>query len=123
MPDVLWPIFKKNRHLLHDLPKLGAAVIQQWARLKYGVRVPIMVIPHTLGGRLNFNSHLHILVSAGGLQESEGCWVTGVAFDEDKLMHMWRFAVITFLREALLANALTSNLSKVELRAVLRTQY
>jgi hypothetical protein len=71
MPNVLWPIFRQNRHLLHDLPTLGAAVIQQWAKLKYGVRVLIMVIPHTFGGRLNFNSHLHILVSAGGLQESE----------------------------------------------------
>jgi Transposase zinc-binding domain len=23
-PDVLWPIFQQNRHLLHDLPTLGA---------------------------------------------------------------------------------------------------
>ena len=36
---------------------------------------------------------------------------------------MWRFAVITFLREALLAKALTSNLSNAELRTILRTQY
>jgi hypothetical protein len=28
MPDVLWPIFRQNRHLLHDLPALAAAVIQ-----------------------------------------------------------------------------------------------
>ena len=123
MPDVLWPIFRQNRHLLHHLPKLGATVIQQWAKLKYGVRLLIMVIPHTFGARLNFNSHLHILVSAGGLQESEGCWVTSLVFDEEKLMHMWRFAVITFLREALLAKALTSNLSNAELRNMLRTQY
>src|SRR5271157_3354765 len=131
MPDVLWPIFRQNRHLLHDLPTLGAAVIQRWAKLKYGVRLLIMVIPHTFGGHLNFNSHLHILVSAGGLQESEGRWVNNLLFNEDededkdkgKLMHMWRFAVITFLREAVLAKALTSNLSNVELRTVLRTQY
>ena len=38
-------------------------------------------------------------------------------------MPMWRFAVITFLREALLAKALTSNLSNAELRTILRTQY
>src|SRR5271169_5817774 len=120
MPDVLWPIFRQNRHLLHHLPKLGATVIQQWAKLKYGVRLLMMVIPHTFGGYLNFNSHLHVLVSAGGLQESESCWVTSLVFDEDKLMHMWRFAVITFLREVLLASALTSNLSNAELRAVLR---
>lgn len=29
MPSVLWPIFKQNRHLLHDLPALGATVIEQ----------------------------------------------------------------------------------------------
>jgi hypothetical protein len=75
MPNVLWPIFQKNRHLLHGLPKLGAAVIQQWAKLKYDVRVSIMLVPHTFGGKLNFNSHLHLLVSAGGLHESEGRWL------------------------------------------------
>jgi len=100
MPDVLWPIFRQNRHLLHDLPKLGAAVIQQWAKIKYGVCVLIMVIPYTFGERLNFNSRLHILVSAGGLQESEGRWVNSLVFDEDKdkLMGIWRFAVTTYLR-------------------------
>jgi hypothetical protein len=123
MPDVLWPMFRQNRHLLHGLPKLGAAVIQQWAKLKHGVRVLLMVIAHTFGGRLNFNSHIHILVSAGGLQESEGRWITRLAFEQDKLMHMWRFAVITFLREALRAKALTSDLSAEELRTVLTTQY
>ena len=127
MPDVLWPIFQKNRHLLHDLPTLGAAVIQQWAKLKYGVRLPIMVIPHTFGGRLNFNSHLHILVSAGGLQESEGRWVNSSVFDEDKdkgkLMRMWRFAVITYLRAALKAKVLTSDLSPQRLKTRLKKQY
>lgn len=127
MPDVLWPIFRHNRHLLHDLPKLGAAVIQQWVKIKCGVRVLIMVIPHTFGGRLNFNSHLHILMSAGGLQESEGRWVNTLVFDEDKdkdkLMHMWRFAVITYLRAALKANVLTSDSSPQKLRARLTKQY
>jgi hypothetical protein len=37
-----------------DLPNLGAAVIEQWAKLKYGVQVPIMVIPHTFGGQSEF---------------------------------------------------------------------
>jgi hypothetical protein len=127
MPDVLWPIFRQNRHLLHDLPKLGAAVIQQWARLKCGVRAPIMVIPHTFGGGLNFNSHLHILVSAGGLQQSEGRWVNSLVFDEDrdkgKLMRMRRFAVITYLRAVLAAKLLTSDLSPGNLRTALKKQY
>jgi hypothetical protein len=117
MPDVLWPIFRKNRHLLHDLPKLGAAVIQQWAKLKCGVRVPVMVIPHTFGGRLNFNPHLHILVSSGGLLKSEGRWINTLIFDRHKdkeklkLMNLWRYAVITYLTAALKAGVLKSDVS------------
>jgi hypothetical protein len=127
MPDVLWPIFRQNRHLLHDLPRLGADVIQQWARIKGGVRAAIMVIPHTFGGRLNFNPHLHILVSAGGLQESNSQWVNTLAFDsakdKRKLMHMWRFAVISYLRTALEAGVLTSDLTPENLRTRLKKQY
>jgi hypothetical protein len=86
-----------------------------------------MVIPHTFGGRLDFNSHLHILVSAGGLQESEGRWVDSLVFDEDKdkdkLMHMWRFAVISYLRAALKAQVPTSDLNPQKLRTRLKKQY
>src|SRR6185437_8812321 len=35
MPCELWSIFRDNRHLLHDLPTLGASVIQSWIRMKY----------------------------------------------------------------------------------------
>ena len=90
MPDVLWPIFRQNRHLLHDLPTLGAAVIQQWVKAKYGVRVLIVAVPHTFGRHLNFNAHLHVMVSAGGLKESGICWTTPLRFARRKLMHMWR---------------------------------
>jgi hypothetical protein len=123
MPSTLWPIFQQNRHLLHDLPAVGAAVVRQWTKLKYGVSVLIMVIAHTFGGRLNFNSHLHILVSNGGLREGEGRWVHRVGFDKKKLMPMWRFAVITFLRESLKAGVLTSDLGSVEMRKLLSNQY
>jgi len=123
MPDRLWPIFQQNRHLLHDLAALGAAVIQQWVKARYGVRVLIMVVQHTFGRRLNFHPHLHILVSAGGLRESEGRWFTPLRFDRDPLMHMWRYAVITYLREALKAKVLTSDLGAEDLKAVLKTQY
>jgi hypothetical protein len=121
MPDVLWPFFQQNRHLLHDLPALGAAVIQQWVRVKFGATVLVMVIPHTFGARLNFNSHLHILVSAEGLKA--GNWTKRLHFDREKLMHMWRFAVITFLRQALEAGILKSNLHPAALKAVLARQY
>ena len=68
MPCELWDIFQKNRHLLHDLPALGASVIQQWIRMEYGARALIMVVPHTFGGDLKFHCHLYVLILAGGLE-------------------------------------------------------
>jgi hypothetical protein len=123
MPKVLWPVFKQNRHLLHDLPALGAGVIQQWVKAKYGVRVLIIVVPHTFGAALNFNCHLHILVSAGGLQESQGRWISRIRFPKAPLMRMWKYAVITYLRKALKANVLKSDLQAKELTQMLETQY
>jgi hypothetical protein len=64
MPDVCWPIFRQNRHLLYDLPAIGAEVIQQWAKDRYGARLIIVVVMHTFARDLNFNCHLHVLVSA-----------------------------------------------------------
>jgi hypothetical protein len=56
--------------------------------------------PHTFGRHLTFNCHLHILVSEGGLKEDGSEWRAGVSFSRRTLMPMWRYAVITYLREA-----------------------
>jgi len=115
MPRPLWRIFRQNRHLLHDLPVLGAGVIRQWVAIRYGVCPIILVVPHTFGGDLKFNSHLHILASAGGLQERSGRWVPSVRFDKQALMRLWRDAVIAHLRRALKARILKSHLPVWEL--------
>ena len=100
MPSVFWPVFKAHRHLQKDLPALGGAVIQHWAWSRYRVRLFAMVIQHTFGGRLNYNPHLHLMVSAGGLNPTEACWVKSVKFAADELMNLWRFAVTSYLWKA-----------------------
>jgi hypothetical protein len=123
MPRELWAIFRRNRHLLHDLPALGASVIQQWTRTRYGVSVGIIVVPHTFGGDLKFNVHLHMLVSAAGLQQPSGHWIPRIRFDKDALMRTWRYAVITHLRAALKAHILKSDLDTNDLRLILTQAY
>jgi hypothetical protein len=112
-----------NRHLLHDLPALGSAVVQQWMKDRYGVRTLIMVVLHTFGGYLNFNCHLHILASAGGLRESEGRWISRLRFDKNEIMKMWRNAVLSYLREALKAGVLKSDWDSAYLSKVLTAEY
>ena len=123
MPDVLWPLFQQNRHLLHNLPVLGAQVLQQWARQKYGIRLMIVVIPHTFGRHLNFNCHLHILVSEGGLSEDGARWHESASFDREALMRMWRYAVITLLRGAARRGVLDTDMPRRALLQLLKEQY
>jgi hypothetical protein len=100
LPRVFWPVFKAHRHLQHDLPALGAAVLQQWAWNLYQVRLHIIVIPHTFGGRLNHFPHLHMMVSAGGLRPAEARWVEPLEFDREQIMTLWRFAVTSYFWKA-----------------------
>jgi hypothetical protein len=123
MPSELWPIFKRNRHLLHDLPVLAAGVIQQWISMKYAARAIIMAVPHTFGGDLKFNSHVHLLVSVGGLHESDGRWIPNLPLNKEALMRMWRYAVICHLRLALKADVLKSDLSMQEFLNLLSRAY
>ncbi len=123
MPDVLWPIFQRNPHLSDDLPPLGAAVIREWAKDANRLCPMILVVRHTFGRHLNFNPHLHILVSAGGLRVGSEEWVSGLRFDRAALMSRWRFALITYLREALRRGLLDSDLGLKDMRVLLTTQY
>ena len=123
MPDTLWPIFQRNRHLLADLSALGAGVIEEWSKEAYGARLMILVVRHTFGRHLNFNPHLHILVSNGGLQIRDGKWVSGFIFDKPTLMKRWRSALITYLREALKKRLIQTLASASELKTLLTSQY
>ena len=64
-----------------------------------------------------------MLVSAGGLDEPGGRWIQEISFSGEKLMHMWRFAVISFLRAARQAKLVSSELSDRELRVLFADQY
>jgi hypothetical protein len=123
MPDVLWNIFKENRHLLHDLPVIGAEAVLQWMNDKFRVRPLILVVQHTFGRHLNFNAHLHMLVSAGGLSESESRWIGGVILNPVGFMKLWRHGVIEYLRRALKAGILKSSLESCQLREVFSDKY
>jgi hypothetical protein len=123
MPKVIWPILEQNRHLLNDLPALGAAAIQFWAKATLGASIILMVVQQTYGGFLNFYPHLHMLVSAGGLVESSGQWISSLEFGKEQhkheLMLAWRFVLLAFLDDAIKAGVLKSALTKNELCDIL----
>jgi transposase InsO family protein len=60
----------------------------------------VIVVQHTFSGRLNHNPHLHIMVSAGGLDAEQVRWIESIHFDHDEIMALWRLAVTTYLEQA-----------------------
>ena len=103
MPDVLWPLFRDNPHLTTALPALAARIIQIRVSTRSGLRVGVMAILHTFNGKLEFNSHVHTMVTAGGLNGVSDTWVGTAYYKREELLTSWRKAVIKLLREALRA--------------------
>ena len=120
MPKDLWGIFQSNRHLLHDLPSLGAEVVKQWSKEEHGATVFTMVVRHTFSRNLGFNPHLHMLLSAGGLRQSDGCWIPNLRIRSSNVMWRWRFAIVTYLQTALSSGLIDSRESMRVVEDLLR---
>lgn len=122
MPRELWALFRDNRTLAAALPSIAAGVIEAWARARHGVRVGVMAILHTFNGRLEFNSHVHTMVSAGGLRASSCTWISSIFYDNNRLMMFWRAAVGRLLQQSLRMGVLKSKMTLVGAEVMLREQ-
>ena len=122
MPDVLWPLFRDNPALARALPTLAAKVMQARMRAKYGLQVGVIAILHTFNGRLEFNSHVHTMVTGGGLYGSSDTWVPRAYHERNLLMESWRRAVIALLRAALRAGQLRTKMAADQIEEMLTEQ-
>jgi len=123
VPEEFWPILEENRALLHGMPAMAAEAIQLCAKVKYRVRVLVIIVQQTFGGFLNFHPHLHIMVSAGGLQESKNRWIHRLAWDDRELRTAWQYAAIAFLAEALKKKVLKPTLFGKDLMDLFKVQH
>lgn len=89
---------------------------------KHGLRTGIIAFLHTFNGRLEFNSHVHTMVTGGGWKALSGCWVPSVYYPSEILMPLWRGAVLELLRVALRLGVLTTDTGAEEMEAMLVKQ-
>lgn len=122
MPDLLWPFFRDNPQLTASLPALAARIMQTHAIARSGLQVGVIAMLHTFNGKLEFNSHVHAMVTAGGLDRCSNSWVTSIYYQRERLIGSWRRAVIKLLRAALDAGMLILHLPPAEVEAILREQ-
>lgn len=95
MPKTLSDFFLVNRKLLNQLPGLAGKILTKVAKTK-GLKPGIFMALHTFGRKLNWNVHLHVSVTRGGIT-ADNQWKT-LYFKAHILMKMWRYAVLKLLR-------------------------
>lgn len=96
----LWEIFIRHRELLKDLMDLAVNILLDWLKKREKVKSGAMVGIHTFGARMNFNPHVHILVTEGGF-DREGKWVVKNFIPYKMLRKRWQAAVMEMIRKKL----------------------
>lgn len=99
VPEELRKWFQEDTRLLGQLMRAGHAfyedAVSYW--LKKQVEVGSVVVLQTAGRSGNYNPHLHILCTSGGMWEGE--W-HGFGYIDYKIMHRkWQYHLLNMLKE------------------------
>jgi hypothetical protein len=90
-------IFLKHRYLLKEFMDEAVGLIQQWFEKKFKVTPGVIAGLHTFGSRLNFNPHVHMLVTMGGMKKN-GEWKTYDYIPFHMLRKQWQTVVLKLIR-------------------------
>ena len=91
-------IFLLHRHLLKDLMDAAAKLLMDFFQKKAKVTPGIIAGLHTFGSRVNFNPHVHMLVTMGGLTE-KGEWKGYDFLPFVMLRKQWQAVVLKLIRK------------------------
>ena len=122
MPKTLWPLFTANPRLCRKLAEIAARVIGSYARVRKGAEVGVMPVLQTFNGKLEFNPHVHTLVTAGDLRMAGTQPPSSIFFDPYELRWSWKRLVIVLLRGALEAGQLKSGMPRDEVERLLQEE-
>jgi hypothetical protein len=96
----LWNVFLLHRKMLKAFMDEAVGIIQQYFEKKHKVTPGVIAGLHTFGSRLNFNPHVHMLVTMGGMK-SNGEWKTYDYVPFEMLRKQWQTVVLKLIRKQL----------------------
>lgn len=107
LPEQLRILCILNRKLLlNALFKLAAHSIISWSKEDKQCIPGVISVLHTFGKTLEFNPHIHIIASCGGLSLDHSRWIPISIFPEKVLKARWKYNVISFVRSSFKENKL-----------------
>jgi len=102
-PRELWGYFQCDMNLLKVLSDAGVELmydIIRFYRHREGITPGIICVIQTAGRAANFNPHLHLIVTEGGLDKNNH-WVNSNFFYYKTLGKKWQYFLLTKLQEHL----------------------
>lgn len=94
--------FAANRKTLDFLFRAAAGAIMGWCQ-DNGLLPGIVAVLHTFGGEQNFQPHIHILLTLGGLGKSDdfdfNLWQENTFFPEKQLKASFRYSLLKNLQK------------------------
>lgn len=100
LDEGLREIFIQHRHLLKPLMDEAAGLIKNYFEKKHNVTPGIIAGLHTFGSRINFNPHVHMLVTMGGMK-TDGEWKRYDYIPFEMLRKQWQTIVLKLIRKGL----------------------
>ncbi len=99
--DLLRNLFFLRRELLNVLFQSAKEVVIEWAR-EHKFLPAVTCVLHTFGKDLKFNPHIHMIVSAGGLDlRKQDKWVDYEFFPYQMLQKRWSAVLLGYLKQYL----------------------
>jgi hypothetical protein len=96
----LWSVFLLHRKMLKEFMDEAVRIIKEHFEKKHKITPGIIAGLHTFGSRLNFNPHVHMLVTMGGMK-SNGEWKTYDYVPFEMLRKQWQTVVLKLIRRSL----------------------
>jgi hypothetical protein len=96
----LWDVFLVHRYLLKEYMDEAVRVVQEYFQKKLKVTPGVIAGLHTFGSRMNFNPHVHMLVTMGGMKKN-GEWKTYDFIPFEMLRKQWQTVVLKLIRKGL----------------------
>ena len=94
----LWDVFLLHRKLLKPFMDEAVRIIKEHFQKKHKVTPGIIAGLHTFGAKMNFNPHVHMLVTMGGMKKN-GEWKTYDYIPFEMLRKQWQTVVLKLIRQ------------------------
>ena len=100
VPEFLRPWFYRDPSLLSPLMKAGYACLREVFALSahHELDIGAIIVLQTAGRSANYNPHLHILVTGGGL-DPQGAWDSVTFIPYGVLHRKWQYHLLNLLKD------------------------